>query len=211
MLYRRSPPQNRVLRRLLFAVIFVFLNAHIFLYFLHKNDDIAQADELTALWNYDPSITVPRVHGIGKVYIAANHWISAKVLKPYWINGLLLLIQQLGPENVFVSIYENGSWDTTPALLRDLDAELGRLGVKRRVLIEAITHREQVEEIVAQGDDKPGWVWTSRGKKELRRIPMLARLRNRLLEPLEDLKKQGEANFDRILFLNDVVFTVRIA
>ncbi|KAF3164186.1 hypothetical protein TWF225_011013 [Orbilia oligospora] len=206
MLRLRGSPQNRLIRRLLFATIFFLLNAHLFIYFLHSPNEEA-SDDLASLWDYNPAVTVPRVHGIGKVYIAANHWISGKILKPYWINGLLMLIQQLGPENVFVSIYENGSWDETPAMLRELDRELGRMGVERRVLIEAITHREQVAEVVAQGDDKPGWVMTSRGKKELRRIPMLAKLRNRLLEPLEELQRQGKGNFDRILFMNDVVFT----
>ncbi|KAF3932150.1 hypothetical protein ABW20_dc0108129 [Dactylellina cionopaga] len=207
MLLRRTSPRNRLLRRLLFAAVLFLLNAHIFIFFLHYNDAAVETD--ISLWDYNPDVTIPRVHGIGKVYIAANHWISGKVLKPYWINGLLLLIKQLGPENVYVSIYENGSWDETPAMLRELDQELGRMGVARRVLIEAITHREQVAEVVAQGNDKPGWVMTSRGKKELRRIPMLAKLRNRLLEPLEELKKWGKGDFDRVLFLNDVVFTAQ--
>ncbi|EWC48789.1 hypothetical protein DRE_00094 [Drechslerella stenobrocha 248] len=206
MLRRRFHPYNRI-RRILFALIFFLLNAHFFFHFLHSDPE--PAPDTSALWEYSPYVAIPRVHGIGKVYIAANHWISAKVLKPYWINGLLLLIQQLGPENVFVSIYENGSWDETPAMLRELDEILDKMGVARRVLIEAVTHREQVAELVAQGDDKPGWVMTSRGKKELRRIPVLAKLRNRLLEPLEQLQRQGRGAFDRILFLNDVVFTAQ--
>ncbi|KAK6530243.1 hypothetical protein TWF694_003607 [Orbilia ellipsospora] len=206
-LRRRTSPHNRLVRRILFAAIFFLVNAHIFIYFLHNHESPAPtATDLSGPWSYNPTNKVPRVNNIGRVFIAANHWISAKVLKPYWINALLMLIQQLGPENVFVSIYENGSWDETPAMLRELDQELGRLGVSRRVLIEAITHREQVEEVVKLGDDKPGWVMTSRGKKELRRIPMLAKLRNRLLEPLEEMKHKGES-FDKVVFLNDVVFT----
>ncbi|EPS36184.1 hypothetical protein H072_10301 [Dactylellina haptotyla CBS 200.50] len=206
LLRRRTSPHNRLLRRILFAAIFFLLNAHIFIYFLHHND--SPDEDIAALWDYNPDITIPRVHGVGKVFIAANHWISGKILKPFWINGLLMLIQQLGPENVFVSIYENGSWDETPAMLRELDRELERLGVARRVLIEAITHRQQVEEVVKLGDDKPGWVMTARGRKELRRIPMLAKLRNRLLEPLDDMRRRGET-VDRVLFLNDVVFTAK--
>ncbi|KAF3940550.1 hypothetical protein ABW19_dt0208000 [Dactylella cylindrospora] len=204
MLRRRSSPsQNRIIRRILIAIIFFLLNAHLFVFFLRHES----TPDLAELWDYSPGATIPRVHGIGKVYIAANHWMSAKVLKPYWINGLLTLIHQLGPENVFVSIYENGSWDDTPAMLKELDEELGKMGVGRKVLVEAITHQQQVAEMVAQGDDKPGWVWTYRRKKELRRIPVLAKLRNRLLEPLEELQREGKGDFDRILFLNDVVFT----
>ena len=41
---------------------------------------------------------------------------------------------------------------------------------------------------------------------ELRRIPYLARLRNLVMEPLFEMKKSGQT-VDKILFLNDVVFT----
>lgn len=49
-----------------------------------------------------------------------------------------------------------------------------------------------------------------RGGEELRRIPFLAKARNRVLEPLLELQAKGGRNgsFDR-LFLNDVIFTVR--
>jgi hypothetical protein len=53
-----------------------------------------------------------------------------------------------------------------------------------------------------------GWVKTPKGDMELRRIPYLSRTRNMSLKPLEELAKQGII-FDKILFLNDVVFTVR--
>src|SRR4051794_24727528 len=46
-----------------------------------------------------------------------------------------------------------------------------------------------------------------RNKTELRRIPFLANLRNRSLQPFFDLEKNGQT-FDQILFLNDVVFTL---
>ena len=43
---------------------------------------------------------------------------------------------------------------------------------------------------------------------ELRRIPYLARLRNLVMEPLFELRESGVV-FDKILFLNDVVFTTQ--
>jgi hypothetical protein len=52
-----------------------------------------------------------------------------------------------------------------------------------------------------------GWIDTPRGRKELRRIPYLSRLRNWTLQPLLELARQGE-KFDKVLFLNDVVFSV---
>ena len=44
---------------------------------------------------------------------------------------------------------------------------------------------------------------TPRGKKELSRIPFLARARNRVLEPLFELRPERGRNgsFDRLLFL----------
>lgn len=53
---------------------------------------------------------------------------------------------------------------------------------------------------------EPGWIETGRGKTgwEIRRIPYLANLRNKVLEPFYESEK-GE--WDTILWLNDVVFT----
>ncbi len=53
-----------------------------------------------------------------------------------------------------------------------------------------------------------GWVKTASGKWEPRRISYLAWVRNASLRPLQELARQG-VYFDWILFLNDVVFTVR--
>lgn len=47
--------------------------------------------------------------------------------------------------------------------------------------------------------------------KELRRIPYLDRARNRVLEQLLELQAGSERdrNFDKLLFLNDAIFTIR--
>jgi hypothetical protein len=60
---------------------------------------------------------------------------------------------------------------------------------------------------ISQVPGPSGWIDTPRGKRELRRIPYLSKLRNISLKPLADLALKG-IKFDRILFLNDVVFTV---
>jgi hypothetical protein len=112
------------------------------------------------------------------------------------------LVQELGIENVFVLIYESGSFDATKAALRELDATLEGLHVKKSIMLSDISH---ADEITKQSTDH-GWVTTPEGKTELRRIPFLASIRNRVFEPLEALTAQGE-HFDTILFLNDVVFT----
>ena len=51
----------------------------------------------------------------------------------------------------------------------------------------------------------------SRGRGELKRIPYLPRDRNRALEPLLEPRAQRgrNGNFDKLLFSNDAIFTVR--
>lgn len=138
-----------------------------------------------------------------RLYIASMHWNNEAILRSHWNDAVLQLAREWGPENIFVSVYESGSWDNSKGALRDLDSKLDRLGVPRNITLSTTTHKDEISGPPAD----EGWVYTSRGKKELRRIPYLARLRNLTLRPLEDLAKQGVL-FDKVLFLNDVVFTV---
>ncbi len=138
-----------------------------------------------------------------KIYIASIHWNNEEIIRSNWTNAVLELAETLGPENVYISIYESGSWDDSKGALKLLDAELEQRGVQRTITLEPRTH---VEEIAAPPASS-GWIDTPRGQKELRRIPYLSRLRNLSLKPLADLALNG-ITFDRVLFLNDVVFTV---
>ena len=113
------------------------------------------------------------------------------------------LVRDLGPENVFVSIYESGSYDDTKDALRELNDALAELDVRRTIAFSDVSH---ADEITKQPTDH-GWIKTPAGQTELRRIPFLSKLRNEVLKPLEKLAEQGE-HFDTILFLNDVVFSV---
>lgn len=140
-----------------------------------------------------------------RIYIASMHWNNEEILRSHWNDAIVQLAKTWGTENVFVSVYESGSWDDTKGALRDLDVELDRLGVRRNITLSDTTHQDEI----SVSPLSEGWIDTPRGRKELRRIPYLARLRNLTLRPLEDLERQGIA-FDKILFLNDVVFTVRI-
>ncbi|OAQ97990.1 hypothetical protein LLEC1_03544 [Akanthomyces lecanii] len=148
---------------------------------------------------------VPRKTGRAKerVYIAGMHFNNGDILKKHWNNAVLELTELFGPDNVFVSVYESGSWDDSKEILRDLDHQLESRGVPHRVEVSDVTHADEIR----NGDDgSEGWIETARKKKELRRIPYLARLRNKTLQDLFDLYKKG-VTFDKILFLNDVVFT----
>ncbi|KAL0939263.1 polysaccharide export protein [Colletotrichum truncatum] len=147
-----------------------------------------------------------RPRKLEKVYIAGMHYNSAGLIKNHWNKAVLDLVDALGRENVFVSVYESGSWDDSKKWLAELDDELWKRGVRRNVVLDERTHQQEVEEVPAEGEEREGWIVTPRGKKEMRRIPFLAKLRNLTLKDLWALSEKGES-FDKILFLNDVVFT----
>ena len=138
-----------------------------------------------------------------RIYIASMHWNNEAILRSHWNDAVVQLAKTWGPENVFVSVYESGSWDDSKGALRDLDARLDRLGVRRNITLSETTHKDEI----SSPPSSEGWIDTPRGQRELRRIPYLARLRNLTLRPLEDLAEEG-IMFDKVLFLNDVVFTV---
>jgi len=138
-----------------------------------------------------------------KIYISSTHWNNEAILRSHWNTAVVNLVKEFGPSNVYVSIYESGSWDDSKGALQDLDRRLEALGVEKTIILDETTHGDEI----AKPPSKTGWIDTPRGKRELRRIPYLSRLRNLTLRPLERLLTEGRS-FDRILFLNDVVFTV---
>lgn len=165
-------------------------------------------DLIFLTWNRLSASTKPYLdhpkEDIQKIYIASIHWNNEEVIRSNWTDAVLDLVSTFGPENVYVSVYESGSWDDSKGALRELDEELERMGVQRTITLDPRTHVEEIGQTPAS----TGWIDTPRGKKELRRIPYLSRLRNLSMKPLTDLALNGII-FNRILFLNDVVFTVR--
>lgn len=117
---------------------------------------------------------------------------------------MLDVVKELGREHVYVSIQESGSWDNSKGALRNFDEQLDKLGVQRRIILDPTTHLDGINKPPAQ----TGWLKTPRDQVELRRIPYLSRLRNEVMQPLHELESSG-FRFDRILFLNDVVFTTQ--
>lgn len=140
-----------------------------------------------------------------KIFIASIHWNNEAILRSHWVPGVLDLVEHFGKDNVYVSVQESGSWDDSKGALRELDKSLEEAGVRRRIILDDTTHEDEIKKTPAE----TGWIHTSRGAVELRRVPYLARLRNLVLKPLEELAAAGE-HFDKILFMNDVVFTVCI-
>ncbi|OAV90766.1 hypothetical protein PTTG_28195 [Puccinia triticina 1-1 BBBD Race 1] len=117
-----------------------------------------------------------RPQGRHKLMIALNLHSSQEVL-PALTEGILTALRYLGPSKVYVSVYENGSWDHTPEGLGHLGAVLTGLGVGHRIRCA----REET-------------IWTG-----VDRIKLLAAYRNEALS--------GFAQADRILAgLSDLVF-----
>ena len=137
-----------------------------------------------------------------KIFIASIHWNNARILRSNWNRAVLDLVEYFGVHNVHISIYESGSWDESKEALRALDSDLEDLGVKRDITLGESTHADEMQKPITSG-----WIETPRGKKELRRIPYLSKLRNLSLKPLNELAASG-IKFDKVLFLNDVVFKV---
>lgn len=140
-----------------------------------------------------------------RIYIASLHWNNEAILREFWNDAVVRLVHALGPSNVFINILGSGSWDNSKNALGELDRELDAIGVAREITWDETSHDDEISSPPAQPGN--GWIKTSRGKIALRRIPYLARLRNKSLEPLAKLAENG-TTFDYVLFLNDVYFTV---
>lgn len=145
-----------------------------------------------------------RVPSSENVFIASIHWSNERILRSHWINAVLDLVRELGNDHVYISIQESGSWDDSKGALRYLDDQLERLKVPKRIILDPTTHLDEIK----KGPTALGWIETPRNKIELRRISYLSRLRNIAMEPLHELKASG-VTFDKVLFLNDVVFTTQ--
>ncbi|KAK3687693.1 cryptococcal mannosyltransferase 1-domain-containing protein [Podospora appendiculata] len=137
-----------------------------------------------------------------RIYVASLHWNNEFILRSEWNKRVIDLVKDLGPANVFVSVYESGSWDDSKGALRDLGRELDQIGAPNQITLDTKTHAD----VMAAPPTGPGYVEKPSGEKALRRIPYLSRLRNLSLQPLRDLAANG-TTFDHVLFLGDVIFT----
>lgn len=141
-----------------------------------------------------------------RIFIASMHWNNEAILRSNWSQAVLDLVKYLGADNIFVAVLESGGWDSSKAALQELDAELQQMSVPRSFIFDDVTHKNATERTPAIGEE--GWIWTPRGRKELRRIPYLAKLRNRVMEEMRTALSADARPFTKVLWLNDVVFTV---
>ena len=124
-----------------------------------------------------------------KVFIAASIFDPhGELLGGDWGQSVLDLIDLLGPENTYLSVYENDSGAKGMQALEIFD---------RRVPCEhTLNYEDHIDFASIPHVTLPD------GSKRVKRIAYLAEVRNRALRPLDVL----ETRFDKLLFLNDVWF-----
>ncbi|OJJ98602.1 hypothetical protein ASPACDRAFT_79468, partial [Aspergillus aculeatus ATCC 16872] len=106
-----------------------------------------------------------------------------------WGESLLQLIDLLGEDNVFLSIYENDSSGQGEQALRHLE---DRVACNNSIQSDLHLDLSTFPRVTVPG-----------GAQRVKRTDYLAELRNRALRPLDDPAAQP---YDRILYLNDVIF-----
>lgn len=114
----------------------------------------------------------------GRTLIALNLFNSQHVI-PVLARALLTVSAFLGPHNVHIAVFENGSWDNTVTAMGHLAAALTALGVDHTILTDSTqTHWGEVD-----------------------RIAQLAVFRNVVLQPLTS---SNTTAFESIVYINDV-------
>ncbi|TRM67232.1 glycosyltransferase family 69 protein [Schizophyllum amplum] len=129
----------------------------------------------------DPAEYLMRTSSEHKYFFAINLYNSFDVI-PDLFATLFRVSAVLGYQNVFVSIYENGSTDQTKALLRIFDALTRSVGM--RIVIRTSMR--------------------TRGAFN-HRIEYLAEVRNAAFGPLHELRDTENEYFDTIIFMNDIL------
>ncbi|KAL8674439.1 MAG: hypothetical protein Q9168_001172 [Polycauliona sp. 1 TL-2023] len=128
--------------------------------------------------------------GNEKVFIATSIYDkTGHLANGAWGSALSDLVALLGPENVFLSIYENDAGQVAEDALNSLKA---RVPCANEIVFERHLPLDTVPKVVMPD-----------GSSRTKRIAYLAEVRNRALRPLQ---RQGAGQYDKLLFLNDVVF-----
>lgn len=128
-----------------------------------------------------------------KVFIAAALYDpGGDLVAGDWGQSVTSLIDILGPENVHLSIYENDADDKSKAALEIFGSSLA---CNSSIVVEDLDTSELAHVITPDGSNR------------LKRMALLAEVRNRALRPLEDGQSQAsQTRFDRVLWMNDIVF-----
>lgn len=167
----------------------------------------------------------PSLPDPGSIFIVSVHRNTGKIL-PAWSAAVLALVDHLlvstnrdnndaeKAPKIYFSALESGSQDDTKEKLTELQWHLEQRGVPNTVSL-GMTVWEQLDEMWARPDPagprQPGWIWNPEDNVyDLRRITYLARERNRAMEPMWALERERGVKFDKVLWLNDVIFDVNL-
>ncbi|EST10220.2 Mannosyltransferase 1, CMT1 [Kalmanozyma brasiliensis GHG001] len=150
---------------------------------LRPQTNAPTGDEMMSWINASPTAGSAPAQPI-RVFIVSNLYNSEEIL-PTYTSSLKSLINELGADNVFVSIYESHSTDNTKPMLVELDRDLAHMNVSRRVLTDDKAIRKGKHSLVSD------------------RVDFLANVRNTAMQPLADTTEK----YTHVLWINDVVFT----
>ena len=144
-----------------------------------------------------------------KIFIAASIYEpEGQLTRGAWGEAVLDLIDLLGPENVFLSVYENDPTDLAAASLDTFRSEaqcMSSFTSGKASKLIFLGNASIVAEHI-DTDQLPKTTLPS-GEERVRRIAFLAEVRNRALRPLEDRDcPASQVSFDKLLFLNDIIF-----
>ncbi|EPQ31741.1 uncharacterized protein PFL1_01073 [Pseudozyma flocculosa PF-1] len=134
-------------------------------------------------------LTLPPVQSNGSYFIAANLY-NSESLFPAFSDSLLRLSDMLGHSNVYVSIYESNSKDSTKDKLAELAGLLERQAIPHTI-------RSDNDGIKVAKNNQIGATQAH--------IQYLADVRNIALAPLDKgLRSVGGRPFSHVVWLNDV-------
>lgn len=140
----------------------------------------------------DPAPGCANIFG-EKVYISISLYDKGGHLAGgRWGEQVLELIHMLGPENTFLSIYENDS----PLGEAPLEQFKSRVPCKHEIVFDRNVSLQNFANVTMPD-----------GSEHMKRLSYLSEMRNRALRPLDRFREEtGVVPFDKILFLNDVFF-----
>ncbi|TID22717.1 glycosyltransferase family 69 protein [Venturia nashicola] len=128
-----------------------------------------------------------------KVFIAANI-VDEGLIKGEWGKRVAELVELLGKDNVYLSVYENDSGQKTKDALQ---------GLKARVDCNSSIVSGHIDL-----DHFPS-IQILPNERRIKRIEYLSEVRNKAIEPLTS--GSTGMHFDKILFINDVIFSPKDA
>lgn len=134
-------------------------------------------------------------HGRGnvnneKIFIAASLYDGdGTLVDGAWGRNVLNLIDLLGHSDVFLSLYENGNSPNTRAALKRFEK---KVRCNNYLIFEEQLSTEDISRVKLPD-----------GSERIKRIAFLAETRNRALKPLGE---SSNVTYDKVLFLNDVLF-----